>query len=285
MLCFGFTQLPTAFASRNPIYLFTVLIAMAINVGVFVLNRRGAVLAAGIIMVTVVELAFITVVLTSPVGISSRSLTIFHLIVLTELMAVSLLPPQSVFLLALCNAIFTWAAVTFLRAPDFIITTPTAYYSALASPLVLQTVAAIVTYLWAQGAKQAIERAERVAILERTLAERDRAVAEQKQQLEQGIQQILQTHVQVANGNYEARAPLARDNVLWQVAYNLNNLLARLQRASHAEIDLQRAKQDTMRLTEAVRNAKTKRLPLQAARSGTILDPLTQELSNTYLDG
>src|SRR5258708_28027653 len=98
------------------------------------------------------------VVVTSPVGLSARSLTIFYLIVLTELMAVSLLPPKSVFLLALCNGVFTWAAISFLRhSADFKLLTPSAYYSALASPLVLEVIVALVTYLWAQAAKQPIE--------------------------------------------------------------------------------------------------------------------------------
>jgi hypothetical protein len=285
MLCFGLTQLPNALVSVNHFFLFILLTAMAINVGVFVLNRRGEVLMAGIIMVVVVEIAFIMVVLTSPVGLSARSLTIFYLIVLTELMAVSLLPPKSVFLLALCNGVFTWAAISFLRhSADFKLLTPSAYYSALASPLVLQVIVALVTYLWAQGAKQAIERAERVAALERALAERDRAAAEQKHQLEQGIEQILLTHIQVANGNLDVRAPLARENVLWQVAYALNNLLARLQRTTQSENELVRAKMEVMRLMEAVRTAKARRYLLQVPKSGTILDPLAQELTGTYID-
>ncbi|MBO0779359.1 MAG: hypothetical protein J2P37_11075, partial [Ktedonobacteraceae bacterium] len=167
--------------------------------------------------------------------------------------------------------------------PDFQLLTPSAYYSALASPLALQAVVAIVTYLWAQGARQAIERAERVAALERMLAERDRAASEQKQQLEQGIALILQTHIQAANGNFDVRAPLARENVLWQVAHSLNTLLARLQRASQSEQELQRAEVEVARLAEAVHHAKARRSPLQMAKNGTLLDPLTQELTGTSI--
>ncbi|WP_126628992.1 hypothetical protein [Dictyobacter alpinus] len=284
MFCFGITQLPNAFMSTNHFFLFIVLIAMVIDAGAFILNRRGQVLLAGSTMVVVVEIAFILVVLTSRTGITARSLTIFHLIVLTELMAVSLLPGKSVFIVALCNTIFTWAAISFLpHAPDFKLVTTSAYYSALASPIVLQVIVAIVTYLWAEGTRQAIARAEQVAVLERALAERDRAAAEQKLQLEQGIQQILHTHVQAANGNFEARAPLTQDNVLWQVGYGLNNLLARLQRAIQSENELQRAEKEVGRLLGAVRNAKAKHQLFQASRSGTILDPLAQELTGTRI--
>lgn len=282
--CFGLAQLPNALSSVNRLFLIIVLAAMCINVGAFILNRRGQVVAVGIVMVMVVELAFIIVVVTSPTGLTSRSLTTFYLLVVTELIAVSLLPPKSVFLVALCNALFTWAAISFLHhTADLIISTPATYYGALAGPLVLQIIVALVTYLWARGAQQAIDRAERVAALERALAERDRDAAEQKEQLEQGIQQILQTHIQAANGNFNVRAPLARENVLWQVAYGLNNLLARLQRATQSEHELQRTGAEVTRLIDIVRNARARRHPIQAPKSGTVLDPLAQELTGSYI--
>lgn len=281
---FGISQVPNALVSMNHFFLAILLVSMAINLGVFVLNRQGRVLVAGTIMVIVVELAFMLVVLTSPMGLTSRSLTIFHLIVLTELMAVSLLPPKSVFLALLCNAVFTWAAITFMHhAADFVMATPSSYYATLASPLVLQGIVALVTYLWVQGARQAIVKAEQTAMLERALAERDRAAVEQKRQLEEGIQHILQTHIQVANGNFEARAPLSKDNVLWQVASALNTLLARLQRNSQAEQELLRTQTAVFQLTEVVHQAKRRNQVVRVAKSGTMIDPLAQELSETSI--
>lgn len=282
--CFGLAQLPNALSSLNHLFLIILLIAMAINIGAIIFNRQGRVRAVGAVMVVVVEAAFILIVSTSPTGLSARSLTTFYSLVLTELIAVSLLPPRSVFLMALCNGTFTWLAISFLpHTSDLKIATPSSYYSALAGPIVIQLIVALITYLWVEGAREAINRAEQVAALERALAERDRAEAEQKQQLEQGIQQILQTHIQVANGNFEARAPLARENILWQVAYGLNNLLARLQRTTQSEHELQRTGVEAARLTEAVRNAKVKRSPVQAHKSGTLLDPLAQELVGHYI--
>ena len=285
MLGFGFSLLPTALVSTNHTFLIILLSAMTVNIIAFVLNRQGRVILVGVLMVIAVEAAFVLVVLTSPAGLTARSLTTFELIVLTELMAVSLLPPRSVFLVMLCNCLFTWAALTFMHhTADLVLTPLSSYYSALASPLVLQIIVALVTYLWVQGARQAIERAEHVAELERAIAERDREVADQKVQLEQGIQQILQTQIQAANGNFEVRAPLARDNVLWQVAYSLNNLLSRLQRATQAESELQRVGVEIGRLVEAVRSARVRRHPVQAPRSGSSLDPLVQELNGNLLN-
>jgi hypothetical protein len=282
--CFGLSQLPDALTDSTHTFLFIVLIAMAINIGVLILNRRGQVIAGGIIIVTTVEIAFILAVLTSSSGLTATLLRSFDLIVLTELIAVSILPPRSVFLVTLCNCLFTWAAITFMpRAASLHITNASSYYSILASPLILQVIVALVTYLWVQGAREAIERAERIAALERALAERDRAAAEQKQQLELGIQQILQAQIQAANGNFEVRAPLARENVLWQVAHSLNTLLARLQRAILSEKELQRTSMEVNRLIEAVRQARARRYPIQALKNGTVLDPLVQELTGNYI--
>jgi hypothetical protein len=72
--------------------------------------------------------------------------------------------------------------------------------------------------------------------------------------------------------------------VLWQVAYALNNLLARLQSATQSENDLQRANMEVGRLAQLVRTVKGRRARLDLKRSGTILDPLAQELHGTYID-
>lgn len=286
MLCFGATQLPNALASLavDPAFATIILVAMAINLGALILNKQGKVALAGTMMVIIVELAFFMVVLVSFRTLTSGDMPVFELLVVTELMAVSLLPPESVFLVMLCNVIFTWATVTFLPHNSTLnISTAIRYYSILASPLVLQVIVAIITYLWARGANLAIERAERVAALEHALTERDRAALEQKQQLEDGIHEILQTHIQVAKGNFDARAPLARENMLWQVAYSLNNLLTRMQRAIQSESELQRTGTEAARLVDAVRFAKMRQRPIQASRTGTLLDPLAQELHGNAL--
>jgi nitrate/nitrite-specific signal transduction histidine kinase len=147
--------------------------------------------------------------------------------------------------------------------------------------------------------------------LEQTIADivaLQRAIAQQKQELESGIEQILQTHVQVSNGNFNTRAPLTQDHLLWQIAYSLNNLLARLQSLSHAEAELQRTRlefghhigsaqaqvlqiktelqqiyTETNHLVEVLREAKTRDRPIRVLTSYTVLEALCQELSGNYL--
>ena len=134
------------------------------------------------------------------------------------------------------------------------------------------------------------------------------AITKQKQELEDGIQQILETHVHVANGDFTTRAPLTQDHLLWQIAYSLNNLLARLQRLSQAEAELQQTKLEfrqqigstqahaqqikaelqqiyveTQHLVETLRDAKMRERPIRVYSSRTLLDPLCRELAGNYL--
>jgi len=147
--------------------------------------------------------------------------------------------------------------------------------------------------------------------LQQTIAEimaLQRAITQQKQELESGIQLILETHVQVANGDFTTRAPLTQDHLLWQVAHSLNNLLARLQRLNQAEAELQRAKiefrhqmgssqteaqqikaelqqiyTETKILVDVLREAKTQEHPIWVPPSRTVLDPLCRELAGNYI--
>jgi nitrate/nitrite-specific signal transduction histidine kinase len=134
------------------------------------------------------------------------------------------------------------------------------------------------------------------------------AITKQKQELEDGIQQILDTHVHVANGDFTTRAPLTQDHLLWQIAHSLNTLVARLQRLSQAETELQQTKlefrqqmgstqaqaqqtkaelqqiyRETQYLVETLRDAKLRERPIRVSSSRTFLDPLCRELAGNYL--
>jgi hypothetical protein len=59
----------------------------------------------------------------------------------------------------------------------------------------------------------------RLAALERSMAEQAQIEADQKHQLEASVQQIIQVHTQVANGNFSARVPVDQGNTLWEQAW------------------------------------------------------------------
>jgi hypothetical protein len=102
----------------------------------------------------------------------------------------------------------------------------------------LQLVTSITLYFWVRSTEDALRRAdqaEEIVAFEQREKERRQQELEQKRLLDAGIQQILQTHIAVANGNLKVRAPLTQDHILWQVAAALNNLIARLQHLSSVE--------------------------------------------------
>ena len=187
-------------------------------------NRQGSAAVAGILVITVIDLGCGLLLLTTPNGLDVGDLPTYDVLAESVLVAVSLLPPASVFPFALGNSVFILADLAFqphtaalgrlLAAPHL--------YDVLARPIELQVVTAVVSYLWVRSAVRASARADRAE----EVAELRRREAERSRQLEAGIQHLLETHVRASNGDLTARATLSRDNVLWQVGASLNLLLA-----------------------------------------------------------
>lgn len=296
---------PTAVG--NPVLLVTLLIVLSIDTVAFILNRFGRTTLAGVLVVVGIELGLGTSILTIPGGFGISNLATLDLLVQAECVTVSLLAPQSVFLVAFINSAFFVYVLTFSHVrPELASLLAVDGSRVISSPIILQIIVAIVTFLWVSSANKAIvraDRAEEIAALEQQKLELQERELEQKRQLDFGIQQILQTHVQVANGNFTARAPLAQDNILWQIARSLNNLLARLQgysqmstelqrareenarlhlalqSTSHAQNELQHTKEAAVRLAEALKHARGgySFLPF-SLRTGTIIDTVITEL-------
>jgi uncharacterized coiled-coil protein SlyX len=265
----------------NPLLLPNLFITLAILFIAVFANHRGRVIIAGILAMGVLELSLgLNVVFTSMNGLTVFALPLFDLLVLGELLAVSLLPEGVVFLTAFVNVLFIGAMFLLLpKTPEFaaVLQSPSAV-DALARPIVIQIMVAVVTFLWVRSARRALERADRattIAALEHSLAEQGKLIAQQKEQLERGIQQIIDTQTRIARGDLSARVPLTQENVLWGVAGMLNNVLARLQRASQAEEDVRRTRQAAVYLMEVLRqsNGRTINWPY----TGTVFDALVAQ--------
>ena len=277
-----FISFPATLAGSNSL-LISILIAniFILCVALF-LNRQKQVNLAGVLVVLSIIAGPTTNIVTTPGGISTIALPIFSLLVLPLMCAVSFLPPAWVFLVAVINAFFTLFVLTFLPSVGELHHVLQTAFPGIVTPILLsQFIVSIVAYIWVRGARLAIlraDRAEDIAALERREIERQQVEVEQKQQLDMGIKQIIQTHVQVANGNFSARAPLVKENILWQVAYSLNNLLARLQ--SYQALDVQQRKnQEALNyVIRAVQRAKMEGGPLKAKQTGTPIDALIVEL-------
>lgn len=279
-----FVSFPAALAGSNSL-LIGILTANILALCVaLLLNRLGKVNLAGILAVLGIITAPTTNIVTTPGGINTSTLPIFSLLVLSLMCAVSFLPPAWVFVVAAINVLFTLFVLIFLPSSGELHHQLQVAFPGIATPILLsQLIVSTVAYIWVRGARFAIlraDRAEEIADLERREIERQQSEIEQKQQLDTGIQQLIQTHVKVAQGNFAARVPLMKENVLWQVAYSLNNLLARLQ--SYQQFNTQQRKNEEALnyLIRAVQRAKKAGEPLHIQRTGTPVDALIIELGS-----
>ncbi len=261
----------------NRLLLPNLVVTLLVLCGAAWANRRGRVIISGLLSVIVLEISIGLNIFFNPAGLSVFALPFYDILVIGELFAVSLLPEWAVFLAAFINILFIGATLGFLpKADDLaaVLNGPEAV-DALARPIAIQIMVAVVSYLWVRSAKRAIERADRattIAALEHALAQQGQEAALQKQQLEQSIQQIIDTHTRVANGDLSARVPLTQDNVLWEVAGLLNNVLSRLQRLSQTEAELQRNQQVAAYFLEMLRQSQGR--PIAWPRTGTIMDAI-----------
>ncbi len=269
MLLFTLSSLAAALLEGNRSLLFIMIPSLIVSIIVLILNRLGKGMTAGVLLVAGFELGYMVSLLRTPGGLSVSDLPRFDLLVEAVLLAVSFLPARIIPWIALSNCLFIWITLVFMpHTPDLGNLLRTSSFTVIEDPIALQIIVASVTYLWVRSTNQAIERAdnaELVVALQQTLAD-------QKKELESGIQQILHTHVQIANGNFRARAPLAQDNALWQIAVSLNNLLSRFQRFGETEQAfrqtqyelqwtreaLEQARQQIARLTESSQTSKYK---------------------------
>jgi hypothetical protein len=265
---------PGCFLLPNHYVIFADLGMMIICVIALFLNKAGKPKIAGLLLTVAFELALTMVIFTTQ-PLDEPSIQQYELSVFGELLCVSLLNPGSVFLvmaynIAMITASLLWQPTTAAFASDL----QTQFIPLLLRPIGVQILVALVSYLWVKGTTEAIGRADRAE----TIAQLEHELAVQKQKLEEGVQQILQTHVAIANGNLDARAPLTQDNVLWQIAKALNTLLVRLQRASQAEKQLQRVVQAVNTTVNTIQLAEQMNQMPRISLTRTEIDPLIMVL-------
>jgi hypothetical protein len=303
------TSFPAAFAGSNSLLVIILAISLCVLIVALILNRLKMVNLAGVLVVLSVISGPTANILTTPGGVNTSALPIFGFLVLPVMCAVSFLPPLWVFAVAAVDSLFAFLVLKFFPSTGDLHTVLQTAFPGIVTPVILsQWIVAIIAFLWVTGARSAIlraDRAEEIAALEQREIEQQHLQIEQKQRLDADIQLILQTHVQVANGNFTARAPLGRENVLWQIAYSLNNLLARLQsytqiRAQYERLqeenfqlrnamqsngttqqELQRTKEAASQLVQMMKRSKDGSLPIASWHSGTVIDTVAAEVAST----
>ena len=245
------------------------------------LNRRGKVTIVGVLLVGALDIALIYSLLSYPhFTLTQNAVPIYDLFVISDIIAISLLPIQSIFYVSLYHSVFMIADIVLQpHTPDLQYLLTSTDYSLMVRPLTIQIVVAFITYLWVRNTMRALERANQAELI----AQLRDTLALQQKDLDEGIQQILAVLVEAANGNTQVRAPLPRQSVLWQVGVGLNTLLGRLQRSSQTERELYHLKMEIRRVLIGIAQAKGHQVPIWLSSGGTEIDLLISELLGLVL--
>lgn len=234
---FQLINLPTAVLAKSTLAFPLVFTTLALCGLAIILNHFGRkMLVCGLLMI-IINLSCSLMLLTIPGGLDVGNLPLFDMLIASELVAVSLLPAENVFLVALLNIFFILVVIGLqphTDALDHLLKSGTGY-AVLVHPLSLQILVAVVTYLWVRSTQRALTRANRA---EEIAALRQREV-ERKQQLDAEIEHLSRVLARVANGDRAARVTLSQDATLWQLESSFNLLLARLARSSQVEQEKQ----------------------------------------------
>ncbi len=280
LMLFLASILPTAMINHNAIIIVAALSGLCICILALFLNRMGAIEIAGVLTLALIYLAQIFIMLSYSGGMTLGRLSLLDFTIIPYVVVLAFFPVNSLFLLTGLNLVLTWGFVMLTPHNATIGTLlKTDPLQIFAHVYILQLLVAAALYLWARSTEQAIRRAdhaEEIANLEKREKERQQQELERMHQLDSGIEQILQTHIAVANGDLSARAPLSQEHMLWQVALALNNLIGRIQRLTDAENS---AKTDlaTSNKLHAVTALPKRDLPLQRRQTQAVraMAPLT----------
>jgi hypothetical protein len=211
-------------------------------VGILYLNRKGFIELAGLSVLVLVYVGGTISMLNYPTGLTVESSYHLYFSILPEMLAIAFFSANSLPVVFGISVVQIWVIVAFgphdATIANMLHKAPLQIYLPIYLLLIVTTVT---LYFWVRSAEDALRRADRaeeIATYQQREKERQQKEVEQKRRLDAGIQQILQTHIAVANGDLNIRAPLTQDHALWQVAVSLNTLIARLQNLSQVEREL-----------------------------------------------
>jgi hypothetical protein len=284
-------NIPSYFVSTDPHLIIPLTISMFMLVLGVILNRRGHTVAAGVLVIATIEIGMTSWLLNfafQPGGLTPLTLPLVADLMQPTLLAVSLFSPKVSLPLGAFNVLFILSYFAFFpKTPEVAhyLSIPPVAFTIYYIPIDNLIFITLISALWVSSALQAFKRAdeaEEVNKLAEALAAQQRAALQEKHLLEESIQQIVAVHAQAANGDFSARVPLDRKNVLWSVAGSLNTLLARLQRWRQEAQKGQRIEQAIQLVLQDMHQADKLGIALPMRRTGTALDPLIAEIVRKY---
>jgi hypothetical protein len=276
--------IPTSFATNNPALLGVLCVLITVVTIALLLNRAGRGFIGRVLVVVAMNVSLAISVIIWPGGLTTNTLPIFDILVVEPiLVALALLPPSSVFIVAFCNAAFI--ALDFYLEPhsaDLVKVMGFDGYEVVTRPLYLMIFVVGVVYPVMRSVLRAItlgDRAKEIAKVQRDLANREALVVQEKQVLDEDIHLLVDALTQIANGNLRTRLPFPSSQNLQPVTGAVTNLYARVRSARRGEYELQHTRASAAALVKAIRLSKQNYQPLQIERSGNpMIDAIILEL-------
>ena len=255
--------------------LFVVVLAIIFNKLGFNLAGASMLVLCGVINVT-------GTLLISPLDPSL--IPIFSTLVIPLILAGTLMPPVAALIDSMFNiALILLIAVLQKHTPAYDSMSFRLVSGLLALPIALQIIVAVVIYVIMSNLRSTImraDRAEEIIALQAEVTEFERKQVQSQKQLEEGIAVIAQVHNEVAKGNLNSRVPLGSDNVLWQVAVPLNNLLNRVQQWKNSDERLEQTQKAIKGALQVLNDGRAAQRPVFfQKRTGTDIDPLLAEFN------
>jgi hypothetical protein len=287
-IIFLLTILPLPSVVNYPLQLTTLLVVITVMIVALVLKKLGHFHIAGLLIAGGIECGLASAILTVSGGIDAPHLPLYALLVQTGFVVIAFFSPAWIWITAIINSAFIVFSLMNFHRPGSTFAAQLAQDpgNIIVPMVLLQLFVAFVCWVVMEALLRAILRADRaevIADLERREVERQYEEIQQKQQIEEGVQIIIQTMNQAAAGNLTARAPLAQENILWRIAQTLNTLLARLQALRQDKDELARTREIAQQLAHCV--SQRQAFPLKRW-TRTPLDPIimayNQSLSGAH---
>ncbi|MBE3560042.1 MAG: hypothetical protein IMW89_12560 [Ktedonobacteraceae bacterium] len=250
-------------------------------------NRKGKVLIAGIILTLGFEVALTTVILTTT-PLDETGLQLYDLYILVELLAIAVLPLRGVWIITIGNSLFVLGDLAYQpRTETFTHLLAGGQFIAIVTrPIALFLIVAAAITLWIVSITKATRQAyhaEFIANLERATAMQNEVEVQEKRELEESIQQIIQVHTDAINHQIIGRIPYPPARVLWPLVGVINTLWTRLQRSQQISSELTQLQQDIFSYNEYLQNiVQHPEQPIPPYRTKTVLLPLIHSVESLH---
>lgn len=270
----------------------SLIVALSVTISLLVLamyfNSRLHTFGAGILAVSIMNLALMSQVVTYPPHrFDAYVLTVFCLFIQPELVALSMLGWRSIFVVVGVNILFMAGyALALPASAEVAAMLGTSWYNVWLRITTVHLFIAFVMFQWVRSEAEAIRRADRaaeVARLQQTIAHVEHQQAEEQHHFQHGIQIISQVHASLANGDLSTRVPYLRQPALQALGGKLNILITRYQRALSELQHLQQIQQALSMLQTLLHERHEHgEAPFPLPGTATLLDPLLYALNRTW---